>query len=87
MQVEDDYRHMIVFAQGECGTIHDTQPHIKSLHVAYFFKFFGVRIALRIVVVNAIYVRRFKQYLRVQFDGAQSSSRVSCEKRVATTSR
>src|SRR6185503_2751132 len=82
-QVEYDNRHLIVLAHRESGRIHDREPLEQGFLVGNLVVPFGLRMFLRIAVVNAVDLGGLENDFGADFVGAQRGGRVGREERVA----
>ena len=79
LEVEDLDRNSILHAEGHRGRVHDLETRIESLAVRQRLQEVGLRIRVRVRVVDPVHLRRFQQDVGVDLVGAQGRGRVGRE--------
>src|SRR5664279_3415208 len=77
--VENNYRKVIVHAQGNSGRIHDLKVLLYHIEVRYYIIFFGRRILGGIGRINTVDLGPFQDDLRPDFHGPERRSSICCE--------
>src|SRR5208283_2518793 len=83
VQVQHEDRHVVVEAQGEGRRVHDLEALLQGVDEADLVVLHGVRVLLRVLVVDAVDLCRLDDYVCVQLGGAQGVYRVGREIGVA----
>ena len=84
IQVKDDDRQVIVFAQADGGGVHHLQSQSQNVHIRDLIEFLGTVDFQRIGVVNAIHARRLEDGFSLDLHGAQRSRRIGREIGIAS---
>ena len=75
-KVEDDDRDLVLAAERDRGVVHYAKIFVDQVKIVETTEPLGLRVLLRIGVIDAVHLRRFEYDFSLDFHCAQGSRRI-----------
>src|SRR5207253_5912384 len=86
-RVEDDDRDLVLAAERDRGVVHYAKIFVDQVKIVETTEPLGLRVILRIGVIDTVHLRRLQYHLRLDLDCAQGGRRVGAEVGIAAAGR